>query len=369
MTKTFRYIFSTAINPGVPTTISFSIAEIAGAAVMEIAQLSSASVAFGSFLSEITSSSSYFEWSSRLGEVRETRTALSGLFGRFVARAFLAREAQCSKFWPITSKTMAIPIPSGAQLMPAPGTSGDLPDWACNSPLAPSGVIIAEAKGSHDRGGYSQALERAKGQVERVDLISGTTTLTVKRYAIATRWAIHGDPHLTEPWLAVHDPVGGQRNATSPERRQIATLISSMHFAALARGMGYERFATWIEERPLEEDRRSGISELDRVIFEADPFPQGVKGLMAIITPGGLTPLTRDEVILGARIFRRFKTQRAMALVIPEDSVSDKIPAGQTMRGYPFITGRQGDEFWDRVHRFQDGTWLLPIQAMNVRKP
>jgi len=128
--------------------------------------------------------------------------------------------------------------------MRTPGTSGDLPDWVCETNAGT--LLIAEAKGSHNGAGYDPALSSAMKQVKRVQVVSGKLipgkkpiALKVKQYSIATRWAVKGDSKLSKPWLAVHDPNDGDREPTPSEREQLAKRVSVMHFSSLLMGMGY----------------------------------------------------------------------------------------------------------------------------------
>lgn len=96
--RRFHYSFSPWKEaPTSRRTIELTTSQIAKAALREIAQLSLSALPFDSFLNSLlVPSDAWFKWVSPLGRVRETKTAFSGLFGRFVARAYLIRATSPS---------------------------------------------------------------------------------------------------------------------------------------------------------------------------------------------------------------------------------------------------------------------------------
>ena len=128
-----------------------------------------------------------FIFKEPLGQAREVKVALSGLFGRFVARAYLERYFNLSIFAHLGSRT--IDLDRRRQVTDKRLSRGDLPDWiACAANL--SSLTMAEAKGCHDVGGPAKALDRAWSQAGRIDIIARGRKVSVKRIAIATRWGI-----------------------------------------------------------------------------------------------------------------------------------------------------------------------------------
>lgn len=86
------------------------------------------------------------------------KVALSGLFGRFVARACLERYFRMSVFAHLTQHTLTLDGRRRIEIVRL--ARGDLPDWvACTADLR--SLTVAEAKGCHDPGGPAKALARA----------------------------------------------------------------------------------------------------------------------------------------------------------------------------------------------------------------
>ena len=84
-----------------------------------------------------------FVFREPLGQAREVKVALSGLFGRFVARAYLERYFNLSIFAHLGSRT--IDLDRRRQVKITRLSRGDLPDWiACASDL--SSLTVAEAR-------------------------------------------------------------------------------------------------------------------------------------------------------------------------------------------------------------------------------
>lgn len=56
----------------------------------------------------------------------------------------------------------------------------------------------------------------------------------VKRFGIATRWAVQNQPGLGEPWLTVLDPDQGERDPTPEEQTHFKRSTALEHFAPIA---------------------------------------------------------------------------------------------------------------------------------------
>ncbi|MHC4046241.1 hypothetical protein [Bradyrhizobium sp. 23AC] len=174
-----------------------------------------------------------------LGQAREVKVALSGLFGRFVARAYLERHFNLSIFAHLGSRT--IDLDRRRQLKVKRLFRGDLPDWiACASDL--SSLTVAEAKGCHDVGGPAKALDRAWTQAARIDVTAQGRKVTLKRIAIATRWgmAVAGpaDVHLS-----VRDPVDEGEPIASEEKNALFIGLLRLHVANLIKPLGHAELA------------------------------------------------------------------------------------------------------------------------------
>lgn len=152
--------------------IELTTDEIADAAIREIVQLSLSATPFDLFLEQLlVPNDTWFRWIGQLGHIRETKTALSGLFGRFIARAYLTRYFGFAYFEPVQSDTQSLAgWPSFTVKRKA---DGDLPDWVIASHAGANSIAIAEAKGSHNIAGPNSPLESARKQVNRIDVLSG----------------------------------------------------------------------------------------------------------------------------------------------------------------------------------------------------
>lgn len=217
--------------------ISLTTRQIAEAAIQEIIQLSLSASPFDLFLEQLLNpATDWFQWNGTLGQIRETRTALSGLFGRFIARAYLTGAWGFTHFHPL--RAPITPIASHPSIVAFQTIEGDLPDWLIAPDVTSSFVAIAEAKGSHNTTGPSAPLKAAKEQARRVSLFRGGTELVTKRFAVATRWAVHGNPKLSHPWLVVDDPEAGKMLPAPADYAHMRRGIALGHYAALARGLG-----------------------------------------------------------------------------------------------------------------------------------
>lgn len=79
-----------------------------------------------------------FVFKKLLGQAREVKGALSGLFGRFVARAYLERYFNLSIFAHLGSRT--IDLDRRRRVKVTRLSRGDLPDWiACGRPVLSDG--------------------------------------------------------------------------------------------------------------------------------------------------------------------------------------------------------------------------------------
>lgn len=100
-----------------------------------------------------------FIFKEPLGQAREVKVALSGLFGRFVARAYLERYLHLSIFAHLGSRSLTLNGRRRVGIARRPGTRGDLPDWVADA-AALCSLTVAEAKGCPDPGDPAKALIR-----------------------------------------------------------------------------------------------------------------------------------------------------------------------------------------------------------------
>src|ERR1700691_259661 len=162
MTRTFIHSFDpSAASPVSGPTVDLEVSEIEDAGIREVLQTPGAAYGAWSILDALlaaTGPGTPFIFKEPLGQAREVKVALSGLFGRFVARAYLERYFNLSIFAHLGSRT--IDLDRRRQVKIKRLFRGDLPDWiACAADL--SSLTVAEAKGCHDVGGSAKALDRA----------------------------------------------------------------------------------------------------------------------------------------------------------------------------------------------------------------
>ena len=227
MTRTFLHSFDPpADSPVTDATVDLTVADIEDTGIREVLQ--TPGTAYGAWfipdaLLTPTGAGTPFIFKEPLGQAPEVTVAISGLFGRFVARAYLERFFNLSIFAHLGSRVLDLDRRRKVTVKRL--SRGDLPDWiACSSDL--SSLTVAEAKGCHDPGGPAKTLARAWAQAGRIDITAQGRKVTVKRIAIATRWgmAVAGpaDAHLSvqdavddgEPIEPVTIPASCRRSST-----------------------------------------------------------------------------------------------------------------------------------------------------------
>ncbi len=259
MTRTFIHSFDPASSsPVAGRTIELDVSEIEDAGIREVLQTPGAAYGAWSILDTLlaaTGPGTPFLFREPLGQAREVKVALSGLFGRFVARAYLERYFGMSIFSHLGRSSLLLDGQMRIEIVRL--SRGDLPDWvACASDL--SSLTVAEAKGCHDPGGPAKALARAWGQANRIDVTANCKRVTVKRIAIATRWgAASAGPSTAH--LSVRDPQD-EGELIAPEetdalyigllRRHVANLIAPLghnELAGILRRLSIGRFPNAIQ--------------------------------------------------------------------------------------------------------------------------
>ena len=272
MTRTFRHEFFLYGDSPIPgPNVELTVEEIEDAGLREVLQAPDAP--FGSWaildgLLEPTGNYTPFIFREPLGQSREVKVALSGLFGRFVARAYLERYFNLSIFAHVTESRLLLNGSHEIEVVRRGG--GDLPDWvACDVSIR--NFTIAEAKGSHNLSGPKQALNRAWDQAERIDINIGARRATVKRLAIATRWGMTGE-RPAAPWISVRDPVDKGDPVTPEEEGAIFVGVVRHHVANTVTRLGHEALADSIRGLSTRVDARSERQAVQRAhrLLETD---------------------------------------------------------------------------------------------------
>lgn len=264
MTRTFRHEFCpSGDSPILGPNVELTVEQIEDAGLREVLQAPGAP--FGSWaildrLLEPTGDHTPFIFREPLGQSREVKVALSGLFGRFVARAYLEQYFGLSIFAHVTESRLLLNSSHEIEVVRRGG--GDLPDWvACDASIRD--FTVAEAKGSHNLSGPKQALSTAWDQAKRIDINIGTRRVTVERLAIATRWGMTGE-RPTDPWISVRDPVDKGDPVTPDEEGAILVGVVRHHVANMVTRLGHEALADSIRGLATRVDARGERQAVQR---------------------------------------------------------------------------------------------------------
>lgn len=311
MTRTFLHSFNPpADSPVTGATVDLTVADIEDAGIREVLQTPGATYGAWSILEALltpTGAGTPFIFKEPLGQAREVKVALSGLFGRFVARAYLERYFNLSIYAHLGSRV--IDLDRRRRVTIKRLSRGDLPDWiACSSDL--SSLTVAEAKGCHDAGGPAKALARAWAQAGRIDITAQGRKVTVKRIAVATRWGMAAagpaDAHLS-----VQDPVDEGEPIEPVEKDALFVGLLRLHIANLIRPLGHVDLANALyrlTNQPFAGRLRSDL-QAARALLDAAPIREiertgATEGLIGgIITRAGLvtdtdiTPADQEALV------------------------------------------------------------------------
>jgi hypothetical protein len=273
MTRTFFHSFDPpAASPVTGATVDLEVSEIEDAGIREVLQTPGAAYGAWSILDALltpTGAGTPFVFREPLGQAREVKVALSGLFGRFVARAYLERYFNLSIFAHLGSRM--IDLDRRRQVKITRLSRGDLPDWiACAADL--SSLTVAEAKGCHDVGGPAKALDRAWAQARRIDVTARGRKVTVKRIAIATRWGM-ATAGPAEALLSVRDPVEEGEPHTEEEKDALFIGMLRLHIANLIKPLGHAELADALRGLTLQSfpQRLRGETRRARSLLDASP--------------------------------------------------------------------------------------------------
>lgn len=302
MTRTFLHSFDPAAqSPVGGSTVDLDVSEIEDAGIREVLQTPGAAYGAWSILDVLlmpTGSGTPFIFKEPLGQAREVKVALSGLFGRFVARAYLERYFGLSIFAHLGNGKLILDRRRAVEIKRL--ARGDLPDWvACASDL--SSLTVAEAKGCHDPGGPAKALDRAWAQAQRIDVTAGKRKLTVKRIAIATRWGT-ATAGPTDAHLSVRDPLDEGEQLDPKEKDSPFIGLLRIHIANLIEPLGHAELADALRgltKQPFLRRLQRDVAHA-RVLLDSAPVREfksanSIDGLVGgIVTRAG--PITNSDV-------------------------------------------------------------------------
>lgn len=286
MTRTFLHSFDPpAASPVAGPTVDLDVSDIEDAGIREVLQTPGAAYGAWSILDALmtpTGAGTPFIFREPLGPAREVKVALSGLFGRFVARAYLEHHFNLLIFAHLGSRI--IDLDRRRQVKIKRLSRGDLPDWiACASDL--SSLTVAEAKGCHDVGGPAKALDRAWAQAGRIDVTARGRKVTVKRIAIATRWGMAAagpaDAHLS-----VRDPVDEGEPLDPDDKEALFIGLLRLHIANLIKPLGHAELADALHRLTHQPFARRLQGDVERARTRLDAAP--VRKMEKASAMGGL---------------------------------------------------------------------------------
>lgn len=364
MTRTFLHSFDPhAASPVAGTSVDLEVADIEDAGIREVLQTPGAAYGAWSILDALltpTGVGTPFVFREPLGQAREVKVALSGLFGRFVARAYLERYFNLSIFAHLGSRT--IDLDRRRREVVKRLSRGDLPDWvACAADL--TSLTVAEAKGCHDVDGPAKALDRAWAQAGRIDLTAQGRKVTVKRIAIATRWGMAA-AGPTDAHISVRDPVDEGEPIEPGEKDALFIGLLRLHIANLIKPLGHSELAAALQSLTRQPFARRLQNDLGRAraILDAAPIREvekvdAIGGLIGgIVTRAG--PITDADVSPGDQEALARLNLRPVFVGIERDLIRAAIDADlQVVRVRLSQTVRLDD--FARPDRA--GGWIVPL--------
>ena len=314
--------------------ISFDLYDIAHAAVSETLQTSGPISGFANQLAALLTGSQDLIWKGNgPGVGREMRRAYSNIHGRVFARAYLEKYGRVRFLLPIEGDHFSF---ANRVVRLRDGQKGDMPDWVG---LDSSGLVVAEAKGTHAKGNWSKALnggtlpqclQKAQEQVKRVQIDQNRIAfdLKFKGWSVASRWAT--EKNGFEPWLAAISTELGVKILTDDARSNITLTLQRATFSHIVRGLGYSdenpigTIGSSAADPPTVFDaRRDAWREVN--IEEGPP----ITGLSAVFFNGAFVPVKFNEEL----VFFRERSARdgKVWLVTALNKALDKAEAGQIL--------------------------------------
>ncbi len=229
--------------------------------------------------------------SDGLGIGRELRRSFSNIFGRFLARYYLQEKETVLELLPIEGDKFR--FSPNMRVEKKAGENGDMPDWIG---WTSTGLVIAEAKGSHDGSSWHKQhgsnkrepapVKKAREQVERAKILhtgkSGSEReIQFKGWAVASRWATENNE--CDPWLVAIDPEFPGAEFQGDEFIEVTGSLQASLNRNLAEAMGFPP------------------GDLDRSIFPVNIEGAEVHvdaGIHALVGPMGFIPIQQPGELL-----------------------------------------------------------------------
>jgi hypothetical protein len=264
MTRTFIHSFDPiSASPVVGSTVDLEVSEIEDAGIREVLQTPGAAYGAWSILDALlaaTGPGTPFIFREPLGQAREVKVALSGLFGRFVARAYLERYFGLSIFAHLGKRPLRLDGRRRIEIIRL--ARGDLPDWiACTSDF--SSLSVAEAKGCHDPGGPAKAVARAWTQAKRVDVKARGRRVAIKRLAVASRWGAE-TTGPSNAHISVQDPEDEGEAIAQEDMDALFVGLLRQHIANLVTPLGHRELGTLLRQLASSTSERAVQRDLAR---------------------------------------------------------------------------------------------------------
>lgn len=364
MTRTFLHSFDPpTASPVTGTSVDLEVSDIEDAGIREVLQTPGAAYGAWSILDALltpTGVGTPFIFREPLGQAREVKVALSGLFGRFVARAYLERYFNLSIFAHLGSRT--IDLDRRRRVKVTRLSRGDLPDWvACAADL--SSLTVAEAKGCHDVGGPAKALDRAWAQAGRIDLTARGRKVTVKRIAIATRWGMAA-AGPADAYLSVRDPVDEGDSIEPAEKDALFIGLLRLHIANLIKPLGHSELAATLHRLTQQPFARRLQNDLGRARAMLDAAPvrevekaDAMGGLIGgIVTRAG--PVADADVAPGDQEALARLNLRPVFVGIERDLIRAAIDADPQVVRVRLSQTVRPDDF---ARPDRAGGWIVPL--------
>jgi hypothetical protein len=365
MTRTFLHSFDPATaSPVAGPTVDLEVSAIEDAGIREVLQTPGAAYGAWSILDALltpTGPGTPFVFREPLGQAREVKVALSGLFGRFVARAYLERHLNLSIFAHLGSRI--IDLDRRRQVKVKRLSRGDLPDWiACASDL--SSLTVAEAKGCHDIGGPAKALDRAWAQTRRIDVTAAGRKVTVKRIAIATRWAnASGGP--SDALISVRDPVDEGEPIDPKEKDALFLGLLRLHIANLIKPLGHAELAGSLYRLTHQPFARRLRDDLERAreLLDVAPVGEVEKATAMGALVGGIVtrtgPVTDADVTPADQEVLARLNLRPVFVGVERELVRAAIEAEPQAVRSRLAVKTSPDEF---ARADRAGGWIIPLE-------
>ena len=256
------------------------------------------------------------------GVGRDSRIAYSSLMGRYMARAYLTTEEQVRRLVPLDVAKARL-VRNGFHIEKA--SSGFLADWIG---WDSDGLVIAEAKGSFDRGvgnwfgptSTPTMLCTAKKQIRRT-LVVGPKggEVPTKRWAVVSRWGTeeNGKDPTIVAWCEDdrRRAVTNRPDLARGDLMALRGILAEADLDGVVTGLGHGR--TW-ENQAVERSFADRSAYRTLVIDDWSLGP----GLVAAVGPFGPLPLLGTED-LGLADRMRERSQEVAFVSLSRNYIDD----------------------------------------------